>query len=575
MKKIASLLLAGLALTAACKKDDFLEPRTTALTEETVFTDSARTIAFQTRIYSETNFSFNKGRWNGHGNTEVATDDAEYRYSGGTQNAVILYTGTGTPLNFPYNDFYDVPWYNIRRCNLLLSKLPAAPLRPATRARLALETRFLRAWYYHQLLICFGGVPIIGDKVYGLEDFINEPRTPYADCVQYLSSELDACAAGLPSAQAQQAADYGRATSGAALALKSRILLRAASPLFNGGAETQDASLAALVSYPSYDASRWQRAADAAQAVIASNQYALVEDNVTAAGYGFYNLFLQRYNPEYIFFYNRGGNRDFENYYFPSTRAGAIGFNSTPTQNIVDAFPMRNGRAITDPASGYVATNPYVGRDPRFYHTITYNQAPLFRNGVQEPVNTYEGAPNDGFDSNGQTTGYYCRKMCDVTTSANSQRGWPMLRYAEVLLNYAEAINEAGQPALAVPRLIDLRRRAGIDAGPDGRYGIPAGLSQAQLRTFIQNERRIELAYEDQRWHDIRRWKIAMTVGNGFNNRMRVVRSGAGTAASPYTYAYNVVPSIRRHNFRPEMYLLPIPDGEIRKVPLFRQNPGW
>jgi hypothetical protein len=576
MKKTLALLLAGLAATSACQKDDFLEPRTSALTEDTVFTDSANTVAFQTRIYSDINYSFNKGRWSSHGNTELATDDAEYRYSGGGQMAVILYSGTHSPLNLPdpgLIDFYNVPWYNIRRCNLLLSKLKLStvPLSARTRARMALETRFLRAWYYHELLITYGGVPIIGDDVYGLEDFITKPRTPYADCVKYLSDELDACAAGLVSAPAQAAADYGRITSGACLGLKSRILLYAASPLFNGGAETTDASLAALVSYPTYNVSYWQAAAAAANAAITSGQYSLVEDNTTAPGYGFYSMFLQRYNPEYMFFYNRGGNRDFEGYYFPPTRGG---WNSMPTQNIVDAFPMKNGKAITDPTSGYVATNPYVNRDPRFYNTIVYNQAPLFlaSSAGPAPVNTYEGAPNDGFDINGSTTGYFCRKMCDATTSANSQRGQPLMRYAEMLLNYAEAINETGQPTLAEPKLMDLRRRAGIDVGTDGRYGIPSGMSVAQMREFIRNERRIELAFEDQRWHDIRRWKTAMVVANGFNNRMRIVRSGT----SPnFTYTYNIVPTIRRHNFRPEMYLMPFPDGEIRKIPGFRQNPGW
>ncbi len=582
MKKNLALLLAGLAATSACKKDTFLESRTSALTEESVFSDSARTIAFQTRIYNEVGFSFNKGRWSSHGNTEVDTDDAEYRYSGGGQMAVILYSGTHSPLNLPnpgLNDFYDTPWYNIRRCNLLLSKLPTAPLSATTRTRIAFETRFLRAWYYNQLLIAHGGIPIIKDKVYGLEDFITEPRTSYADCVKYLSDELDACAAGLVSAPAQAAADYGRVTSGACLALKSRILLYAASPLFNGGAETTDAGLAALVSYPTYSVSYWQAAADAANAVINSGQYSLVEDNTTAPGYGFYSLFLQRYNPEYIFFYNRGGNRDFEGYYAPATRGGGGAYNSMPTQNIVDAFPMKNGKPITDATSGYVATNPYVNRDPRFYNTIIYNhtaQNPsllyLAASGGPAPVNTYEGAPTDGFDLNTSTTGYYTRKMCDVLTGANGQRGWPLLRYAEVLLNYAEAINETGQTELAVPKLVQLRRRAGIEAGANGRYGIPTGLTKEQMRTFIQNERRIELAFEDHRWHDIRRWKIAMTVANGFNNRMQIKRSGN----SPnFTYSYNVVPTIRRHNFRPEMYLMPLPDGEIRKIPGFRQNPGW
>jgi hypothetical protein len=166
--------------------------------------------------------------------------------------------------------------------------------------------------------------------------------------------------------------------------------------------------------------------------------------------------------------------------------------------------------------------------------------------------------------------------MCDVNVAGfnggTTERGWPLLRYAEILLNYAEAINETGQTQLAYPKLVELRDRAGIDKGADGLYGLKAGMSKEEMREVIRNERRIELAYEDHRWHDIRRWKIAMVISNAYNNRMRVVRSGA---APNYSYTYNVVPTIRRHNFRPEMYLLPLPDAEVRKVPLFRQNPGW
>ncbi|RZK88554.1 MAG: RagB/SusD family nutrient uptake outer membrane protein, partial [Hymenobacter sp.] len=161
MKKLLGLLLAGMALTTACKKDDFLEPKASALTEETVFADSTRTFAFLTRIYADMGFSFTKGRWSSHGNTEQATDDAEYNYSGSGQLAVVLYSGTYTPLNFPFTEFYDLPWANIRRVNLLLSKLPTTPLSQRTRDRLALEARFLRAYYYEQLLVCFGGMPII------------------------------------------------------------------------------------------------------------------------------------------------------------------------------------------------------------------------------------------------------------------------------------------------------------------------------------------------------------------------------------------------------------------------------
>jgi hypothetical protein len=592
MKKLLLLALAALALTTACKKDDFLEPKTSALTEETVFADSTRTLGFLTRIYSDVAFSFQKQRWQSHGNTEQSTDDAEYNFSGTDKPPVQLYSGILTPLTFygtgnasgvnfdsgNGSDFWVTPWQNIRRCNLLLSKLPSTPLSKKMQARMAGEARFLRAWYYQQLLVCFGGIPIIEDKVYGIEDVINLPRTSYADCVSYISKELDAAAAILPRGNSDYSnPDYGRATAGACLALKSRLLLYAASPLFNGGAETSDASLAALVSYPSASTARWQAAADAAKAVMDLNLYSLYTDNATKPGYGYYSVFLQRVNPEYIFFYNRPSNKDFEYFYNPPTRGGST--YSMPTQNIADAFPMRNGKAITDATSGYVATNPYVNRDPRFNYSIIYNTASIFlaSAGRAAPVYTYEGASSDGFNLNNSFTGYWGRKMCDSTTSSSSgastERGWPLMRYGEIVLNYAEALNEVGRTNDAITQIIALRTRAGILPGTDGRYGIASGISQSAARDLIRNERRIELCFEDHRYHDIRRWKIAMVTNNAFNTRMRI--TNRGTAAAPGPYTYSIVNTIRRHNFRPEMYLLPLPDAEIRKVPLLRQNPGW
>eukprot|EP01137_Pigoraptor_chileana_P009553 Opistho-2@58015 len=310
MKKI---LLIGciIGILAACKtSDDFLDPKTNALTEETVFSDSTRTMAFLFRIYSDVGFSFNKGRWDSHGNTEEATDDAEYRYSGTGQKAVVLYSGTVSPTNFPFFEFWSTPYTNIRRVNLLLQKLPQAPLSAKLKTQMAAEARFLRAWYYHWLLISFGGVPIVKDKVYDITDFINEPRNSYAECVSYLTSELDAAAAQLPSKNEYSEQDYGRITKGACLALKARVLLNAASPLFNGGAETQNADLAKIVSNPTYDVAHWQKAADAALAVINANEYSLYKDNITAPGNGFAQVFLERVNPEYIFFQNRVANRD-------------------------------------------------------------------------------------------------------------------------------------------------------------------------------------------------------------------------------------------------------------------------
>lgn len=574
MKKlffIAVLLTGAMACT---KSDSFLDNKTSALDEQAVFSDSARTMGFLTRIYADMGYSFNKGRWSSHGNTEQATDDAEYAYSGVTQGAVVLYSGSISPINYAggvLNDFWNTPWVDIRRVNLLLSKLPSTPLSSDMQKRVKGEARFLRAWFYHLLLINYGGVPLIGDNVYGIEDVINVPRASWAECVSYLVKELDEAGQLVPATNNDyNAVDYGRITKGACMGLKSRILLYAASPLFNGGSIATDPDVAKVVSYPAYDVKYWQAAADAAQDLINSGYYTLSLDNTTRPGFGFYNVFLQRVNPEYILGFYRANNKDIELFYNPPTRGGQK--NSQPSQNLVDAFPMRNGRSITDPTSGYNPANPYVNRDPRFNYSIIFNESKYANSsGSQAQVLTYEGSGSDGFPAT--TTGYYSRKMCDSTVAQNSsgttQRAWPLIRYAEILLNYAEAINETGQTQLAYPKLIDLRKRAGIDAGTDGMYGMKQNMTVQEMRNFIQNERRIELAFEDHRWNDIRRWKIAMVTNNAYNKVMRIVKNSNGT------YTYNLQESVRRHNFRPEMYLLPIPNDEIRKMPAMVQNPGW
>ncbi|MEP6908725.1 MAG: RagB/SusD family nutrient uptake outer membrane protein, partial [Pseudoxanthomonas sp.] len=172
-------------------------------------------------------------------------------------------------------------------------------------------------------------------------------------------------------------------------------------------------------------------------------------------------------------------------------------------------------------------------------------------------------------------TGYYTRKMCDSNiaqnSSANTNRGWPLLRYAEVILSYAESINEVGQTAKAYEKMIELRSRAGIDPGADGLYGMKPGMSVAEMREIIRNERHIELAYEgDFRWDDIRRWKIAEVVNNGKLRSILIERN-----PSTMAYTYKEVLGLVPHFFTPKQYLFPIPGLEIRKMPLMIQNPGW
>lgn len=582
MKKILLILLVACLFGGACKKASFLDNQSNnALNETTVFTDSVNTMSFLTRIYEDEPLSFYKFFFSTfHAGIEQSTDDSECNVSNPLRKPVVLYSSTESPDNFPFiDDFWQTPWADIRRCNLLLSELPTTPLSAATKKRVAAETRFLRAWFYHFLVVNFGGVPIIQDKVFTITDIVNQPRNSYADCVSYISKELDAAAADLPVSFSGN--DYGRVTKGAAMAVKARLLLYAASPLFNGyGGATYpsptNADRNALVGYPTYDVARWQAAADAANAVIQSGVYSLYVDNTTAPGYGFYYMFLQRINPEFIFFYNRAPNKDYESFYLPGSRGG--NHYGEPTETLVEAFPMKNGKAITDPTSGYDPTNPYVNRDPRFGYSILYNGANYFSTttNTKIPVYTYVGAPTDGFPAqltSSFITGYYSRKMCDENLAANSagntNRGYGIIRYAEILLDYAEAINETGQTALAYPALQQIRSRAGITAGTDGLYGMKANMSVTEMRAFIQNERHVELMYEDHRWNDVRRWKIAMTTQNGYNKLMQVTKNTNGT------YSYQVVNSIILHSFAERNYLLPIPTSELLKAPAMLQNPGW
>ncbi|ACU04444.1 RagB/SusD family nutrient uptake outer membrane protein [Pedobacter heparinus] len=584
MKKICYLLTLLLAISACKKSGDFLDNKDdSAFTEESVFADSARTMDFLARIYSDIHASYSKSRWDSKGNLEQTCDEAEYRNIGGTEKTIVVVYATFNANNVPFADVWTTGYANIRRANIYLQKADGSPLSAALKARTKAEARFLRAWYYFMMVKTFGGIPIIGDKVFEASDEVNVPRNTYAESVDYLIKELDQIAAALPLVDDYPERDYGRVTRGAALSLKSRILLYAASPLFNGGAITSDPVKAALVSYPAASLSRWADAAKAAEDVINLNQYALMKDNSTP-GLGFSKVFLTRApNPEFIFAQLKPNNKDLENFYNPPSRGG--NWYSSPTQNLVNDFGTINGKPIaTDLKSpsnpqGYDAANPYSNRDPRMGYTVIYNGALWFNKTTnrKDPVYTFIGAGGT-MDSisiktpySGSSTGYYCRKMCDENVSANgtatTQRGYAMIRYAEILLNYAEAINESGQTSKAYPKLIEIRDRAGIKAGTDGLYGLKANMSQEEMRAVIQNERRVELAFEEHRFWDVRRWKIAEQTDNVTTQGIKITKSGS-------TYTYALTP-VRKHNFRPAMYVLPIPQTEISKMPALIQNPGW
>lgn len=567
-----------IAVATGCKKaNSFLDSQSTNdLTEQSVFADSARTGDFLIGIYGRLGVQSDPVEVNAVGAPfAAATDEAETRWPGGHNVPNQIFQGSFGTNFFSANDRdWSFFYTGIRMTNIYLKNVDNAPLSPALKAKSKLEARFLRAYFYHFLLKFYGGVQLLGDDVMDLAAPNTKPRASYEDCVNYIVGELDAIAPQLP--LTRQGLDYGRITRGAALALKGRVLLFAASPLFNGGSLANDPAVVPTTAYPTASAARWTLAMTANKAVMDLNQYQLVEDNVTRPGNGFYKMFLERVNSEAIFQRMLGNNKLFESNWLPPSRNGS--FLIYPSQQLVDAFPMKNGKLRGESGSGFNAGNPYANRDPRLGYTVIYNGALYFDNRVNrmEPVYTYVGATLDGIQAatanTGTSTGYYCRKMCDEQIdnriSANTQRCQPLIRYAEVLLNYAEAANEAGQTGVALDQLVLLRKRAGIDAGTDDRYGIPSTLTPDEARNLIRNERFIELAFEEHRYYDVRRWKLGADYDGKFLRGMRITLAGGN-----YTYAEINVRTARY--FKTNSYLFPIPTAEISINREMKQNPGW
>ncbi len=575
---IVILLMSMLTMSTACTKsgEKFLDQKQTGtLNEQLVFADSTLTMNYLNGLYAALSAYEKQTTLVNYGSLADACDEGEQVWTGTSNYPAAHNQGAITPTYAWIVNAWKTWFTDIRNANIFLRDVNKSPLSAPLKTRASAEARTLRAWYYFQLIRYYGGVPLMGDTVYTAESAISKGRNSFEECINYINAELDAAAKDLPLTSLPQ--DYGRITKGTALSIKARVLLYAASPWMNGGYDGADGFVATdeqkkLLGYPSYDAARWKLAADAAKAVMDLGVYSLYEDNSTAPGYGFYKMFLMRQNNEAIFQLMVNANTASDNarllevYWLPPSRSGQGG--SFPSQQLADAFPMKNGKYITDPASGYDPKNPYVNRDPRFYYTLIYNTS-LFldkASNTQKPVYTYFMAPSDGFGTTGYTTrtGYYCRKMCTNDTYGNTERCIPIIRYAEILLNFAEAQNEYAGPGADVYNAVEaVRRRAGLSP-----YQLPGGLSKEQMRDYIWRERQTELAYENTRFFDIRRWKIA-------HKPDIVVLKGIKWVTNGSSYTRNDVIAENRVFLHPAMYYFPIPQTEIGLQVKMVQNPGW
>jgi hypothetical protein len=554
------ILLAVALLFGACVKN--LEDKPLEqITQEYLWdpTDSLGTNAgyFLNNIYAQLPNGYNRI---GGDFLDAATDDAVPTTDGTT---IATFTNGGYSALSNPDDAWQSNYENIRMCNLFVQNFSKVHLRKDLvvidgqywRA----ENRFLRAMFYYELIKRYGGVPLLGDKVLALTDNLNLPRNTFDDCVNYVVSECDAVRDSLR-LDPVSTTDYGRITKGVDLTLKAKILLLAASPLNN----------------PTNDVNRWKRAKNAAADVIKMNVFSLEPM--------FTNVFTVRKNNEVILAYQRALTTDLEiaespiGYFSGTTQSKG---RTSPTEDLVEAFPTLKGLPITVDVksaanpTGYDANNPYSGRDPRLALTVFCNGA----NWLTRPVETFDGGRDRPGGAVVQTkTGYYMSKFLGNFTTgsayANQSHNFPIFRYADVLLMFAEAKNEVDGPGAGTDSVYNylraIRARAGITAGTTPNlYGLADGMSVTDMRTAIQNERRIELAFEEQRYWDLRRLKTAELVYNKPLHGIRITKSGTTlnyqveTLGTPFQF------------FAPRMYRYAIPYSEIVKNSNLTQNEGY
>jgi hypothetical protein len=457
------------------------------------------------------------------------------------------------------------------------------------------EARFLRAYYYFLLMRQYGPVVLIGDTeipVDATADALQLPRSSYDDCVNYVSSELDKAAAVLPlvpSLNGQPSdIEYGRATKGMALAVKARLLLYAASPLYNGNNDY--AGFINKDGKPfinqTYDKTKWQKAADAAKAVIDLGIYSLYKDPGGDPIQSYQGIFFQPWNSEQIFVRKANNLPNFDVNAMPRQAGGWNGI--AVTQEQVDAYFMSDGLPIHQSShysetgfttvNGVQVYNMYMNREPRFYASVIYNNS-IWQGGKMQapaPISFFASGPNgkNGHPTDWSKTGYLVRKNIGTQTNngsggngAQQVRPEVLFRLGEVYLNYAEALNEydPGNPDI-LTYLNLIRERAGIPQYGNGINPVPIPVGQTEMRAAIWAERRVELAFEEIRWFDIRRWKIAAQVMGDMH--------GMDISKDDNTFYNRVVAS--NHLFRsPAEYWFPISQYDMDRSKLIVQNPGW
>jgi starch-binding outer membrane protein, SusD/RagB family len=612
LKAISILLVSGALLTAC--KEDFLDTQPLdKASADVVWSDPALSEAFVTDVYNGIREGLLDQR-----SQDCQTDNGLFNF--GKQiimEAAISPSNTGdVPNRYEWGEMYA----RIRSANIALQNL-ATPKFEDTGGladRLKGETYFLRAYYYNQLLRYYGAIPIVKAPYALTTPDFTIARNTYEECVTFIVSDLDSAALLLKG----KTLASGRATEGAALALKARVLLYAASDLHDIPTASGKSTLIAgftnkeLLGYVSGDrAARWQKAKDAAKAVMDLGLYGYKLDlaapvSAEEAKANYRNVFLSR----------NGGERDniFSKYYIRTSaddwgswytrNNGTNGYHgwtsSEPTQNLVDDYEMMDGTKF-DWNNPVHAAAPYENRDPRFYESVFYDGAKWkprtpdgqgidpygemqfgqYQTGSASSPVTYFGIDtrNSSIENwNGTRTGYSIRKFSDpdpalVDMNTRQEVPSPQIRFTEVVFNYVEACLELGLEAEAQDWINKIRFRAGMPA---------IAKSGTALRDHYRHERNIEMMWEEQRFYDARRWMIAPeTLGQKARIMLITATLKPGKTVAVYRYSkddYNYKYTVQdievgteNRKWDDKLYFPPISFDEMNRNSKLVQNPGY
>lgn len=564
-------------MAAGCSKDLDITPDGRQTLSD-IFKDAALTEAYLNSAYLDlqlrgTNYHY----WTMLSGISDEAHDADYP----SQNFPVsqFLNGQLSPSYDPFdggsasNDraFYTKNWSGIRKTNIFLANAVNTP-NLNEKPRLLAEAKVMRAYFYSELIKMYGPMPVITIQFEDITEFQNLSRGTIAQSVAQIVKDCDEAIAenALPMRLVNEP-ERGRFTRAMAYVLKANALLLSASPQWNPGNDRQ----------------KWMDASTASKNAIddltAGNNFRL-SPNYETYFYGQSDINTNPTDRETIYEV-KGFN---ERYKFAQLlylmhsipELGASRAGDCPTQELVDAYDMKNGQQpilgysdqdhlqpIINTASGYDEAHPYLNRDPRFYYTVYYNDAPFgaLIKGQEFRIQAYIGG-SDGISTlrTRTKTGYYLKKYKDPnvqTADAGSAR-FKVMRLAELYLNYAEAENEVNGPSSDVYNaLAVVRSRVNMP-------NVETGLSQEQMRQRIRKERMVELSFEEHRMWDVRRWKI-------IDKTDKLTTGMEWTRQSDGSFTNRRIISARRNAWQSKYLLWPIPLAEVSKLPLFVQNPDW